>query len=151
MNSCCEDCALADGYGDCGCKPKRHEGVWECDCWEPMPPEEKEETDGEEEMTNLEMVAAELDAAKKKHKKFCDKLTDTRNVKWSDSEKAIKIRNNTRVYSSADDIIMEELAEAFAAVERGALSHARQELAKCAAVCIRAMEHIEKEMEEEHE
>lgn len=102
-------------------------------------------------MTNLEMVAAELEAAKKKHPKFCDKLTDTRNVKWSDSEKAIKIRNNTRVYSAADDIIMEELAEAFSAVEAGDLAHARQELAQCAAVCIRAMEYIEKEMEEEHE
>lgn len=102
-------------------------------------------------MTNLEMVAAELEAAKKKHKKFCDKLTDTRNVKWSDSEKAIKIRNNTRVYSAADDIIMEELAEAFSAVEAGDLAHARQELAQCAAVCIRAMEYIEKEMEKEHE
>ncbi len=28
------------------------------------------------------------------------------------------------------------------------LVHARQELAQCAAVCVRAMEHIEKEMEE---
>lgn len=98
-------------------------------------------------MTNLELVAAELAAAKQKHPRFCDKLTDTRNVKWSDSEKAIKIRNNTRVYSAADDIIMEELAEAFAAVEAGDLAHARQELAQCAAVCVRAMEHIEHEME----
>lgn len=148
MNRFCEDCALADGYGDCGCKPKRHEGVWECDCWEPLPPDE-EETDGEEEMTNLELVAAELEAAKKKHPKFCDKLTDTRNVKWSDSEKAIKIRNNTRVYSAADDIIMEELAEAFSAVEAGDLAHARQELAQCAAVCIRAMEFIDDEINKE--
>lgn len=152
MNRCCEDCALADGYGDCGCRPKRHEGVWECNCWEPLPPEEDDDTEGEDDMTdpNWSLVLEELAAAKAKHKKFCDKLTDTRNVKWSDSEKAIKIRNNTRAYSAADDIIMEELAEAFSAVEAGDLAHARQELAQCAAVCVRAMEYIEKEMEKDN-
>ena len=97
-------------------------------------------------MTNLEMVAAELDAAKKKHAKFCDKLVDTRAVKWAESEAAIKRRNEHGPYS-ADDIIMEELAEAFAAIERGELAQAKHELAQCASVCVRAMEEVQKEME----
>lgn len=99
-------------------------------------------------MTNLEMVAAELDAAKKKHPKFCDSILDElRRCTWEVSELAIKNRNTQSPYA-ADNIIMEELAEAFAAYEAGDLSAAVQELAQCAAVCIRAMEYIEKEMEE---
>lgn len=98
-------------------------------------------------MTNLELVAAELAAAKKKHPKFCDQLVATNPpMTWSASEDAIKLHNATGPFS-ADCIIMEELAEAFAAVEHGDLAHARQELAQCAAVCIRAMEYVENEME----
>lgn len=98
-------------------------------------------------MTNLELVAAELAAAKKKHPHFCDQLVATNPpMTWSASEDAIKLHNATGPFS-ADCIIMEELAEAFAAAESGDLAHARQELAQCAAVCIRAMEYIEKEME----
>lgn len=93
-------------------------------------------------MTNMELIAAELDAAKKKHPTFCDRLIDTRVVKWAESEAAIK-RRNEHGPISADNILMEEVAEAFAAVERGDLAHARQELAQCAAVCIRAMEHVQ--------
>lgn len=148
MNRFCEDCALADGYGDCGCKPKRHEGVWECDCWEPLPPDE-EETDGEDEMTNIDMVAAELDAAKKKHPFFATALIDPyAPIAWSADEEKIKQRNSHGPWY-ADNIILEEVAEAFAAVERGDLAHARQELAQCAAVCIRAMEYIDDEINKE--
>ena len=97
-------------------------------------------------MTNLELIAAELAAAKQKHPKFCDQLIDTRAVTWAYSEAAIK-RRNDHGPQSADNIIMEELAEAFAAAEAGDLAHAKQELAQCAAVCIRAMEFIDGEME----
>lgn len=98
-------------------------------------------------MTNLELIAAELAAAKKKHPKFCDCLVDPLNaLDWAESEAAIK-RCNEHGPVSADNILMEEVAEAFAAIERGELAHARQELAQCAAVCVRAMEHVKKEME----
>lgn len=98
-------------------------------------------------MTNMELIAAELEAAKKKHPRFCDQLVATNPpMTWSASEDAIKLHNATGPFS-ADCIIMEELAEAFAAAEAGDLAHAKQELAQCAAVCVRAMEHVEKEME----
>lgn len=97
-------------------------------------------------MTNLELVAAELAAAKKKHPHFCDRLlAPNPPFAWRVSESAIKA-HNAQAAPSADCIVMEELSEAFAAVEAGDLAHARQELAQCAAVCIRAMEYIEKEM-----
>jgi hypothetical protein len=102
-------------------------------------------------MTNLEMVAAELEAAKKKHPFFASALVDPyAPIAWSADEEKIKQRNSHGPWY-ADNIILEEVAEAFAAVERGDLAHAKQELAQCAAVCIRAMEYIEKKMEEEHE
>lgn len=98
-------------------------------------------------MTNLELVAAELDAAKKKHSFFASALIDPyAPIAWSADEEKIK-RRNSHGPITADNIILEEIAEAFAAVERGELAHARQELAKCAAVCVRAIEHIEHEME----
>lgn len=98
-------------------------------------------------MTNLELVAAELDAAKK-HSFFASALIDpTQRIAWAESERQIKQRNSHGP-TTADNIILEELAEAFAAVEAGDLANARQKLAQCAAVCIRAMEYIEKEMEE---
>ena len=97
-------------------------------------------------MTNMELIAAELDAAKRKHPTFCDRLIDTRAVTWADSEAAIKRRNSHGPYS-ADNIIMEELAEAMSSYAHGDLAHAVQELAQCAAVCVRAMEYIQTEME----
>lgn len=98
-------------------------------------------------MTNLELVAAELAAAKQKHPFFASALIDpTQPIAWAESERQIKQRNSHGPVT-ADNIILEEIAEAFAAAEAGDLAHARQELAQCAAVCIRAMEEVEKEME----
>lgn len=98
-------------------------------------------------MTNLELVAAELEAAKKKHPFFASALVDPRAaIAWSADEEKIKLRNSHGPWY-ADNIILEEVAEAFAAVERGDLAHARQEFAQCAAVCIRAIEEVQKEME----
>lgn len=97
-------------------------------------------------MTNLEMVAAELEAAKKKHPFFASALIDPyAPIAWSADEEKIK-RHNSHGPWYADNIILEEVAEAFAAVERGDLPHAKQELAQCAAVCIRAMEYIDDEI-----
>lgn len=97
-------------------------------------------------MTNLELVAAELEAAKKKHPFFASALVDPyAPIAWSADEEKIKQRNSHGPWY-ADNIILEEVAEAFAAVERGDLALAKKELAQCAAVCIRAMEMIEEQM-----
>jgi hypothetical protein len=101
-------------------------------------------------MTNIEMVAAELEAAKKKHPKFVDYFTFT-TCKTFEPElrgrrsklEVSKLQGNVMFH----DILECEMFEALDAYVHGDLAHARQELAQCAAVCVRAMEHIEHEME----
>ena len=100
------------------------------------------------EMTNLELVASELATAKKKRQFFASELIDpTQPIAWAESERQIKQRNSHGPWT-ADNIILEKLAEAFAAVEISDLAQARQKLAQCAAGCIWVMEKIEKKMEE---
>lgn len=102
-------------------------------------------------MTNLELVAAELDAAKKKHPKFVDYFTWTTCKTFSPELEYIRARLAVLTKQQNvkfQDILECEMYEALDAYAHGDLAHARQELAQCAAVCIRAMEHIEKEMEE---
>ena len=88
------------------------------------------------------------------HKVACRKLPDfvsaiidpSSRVSWAESEARIKLRNQ-RGPEYADNVLMEEMSEAFAAYEKGDKEHALQELAQCGAVILRIMETIEKEME----
>lgn len=83
----------------------------------------------------------------RKHPKFCDAIIDpTSSKSWADAEYRIKLRNQ-RVPEYADNVLMEEMAEAFAAYEQGDKEHALQEFSQCGAVILRIMETIEKEME----
>ena len=108
-------------------------------------------------MTNLEMVAAELEAAKKKHPKFVDRFTGYRGYALSvesieedlESERerlAIAVNKNRTTFRR---VLACEVAEAIAAYAHGDLAHAKQELAQCAAVCIRAMECVDDEINKE--
>lgn len=101
-------------------------------------------------MTNLEMVVAELKAAKKKHPKFVDKFS-VFEQKWYAINLEERRRKNAMYEPTGQlemtDILQEEMLEAMSAYAHGDLAHAKQELAQCAAVCIRGMEYIEKEME----
>lgn len=64
---------------------------------------------------------------------------------WAESESRIKARNAiTKEY--ADNILMEEIAEAFSAYQKGDKAQALQELAQCGAVILRIMEKIDKEI-----
>lgn len=103
-------------------------------------------------MTNLEMVAAELEAAKKKHPKFVDYFTFT-NFTTFEPElqgrrsklEVSKLQGNVMFH----DILECEMFEALDAYANGDLAHAKQELAQCAAVCIRAMEYVDDEINKE--
>lgn len=106
-------------------------------------------------MINLEMVAAELEAAKKKHPKFVDEFIPRHRIypaKFYDDElDAARWRlDRAKNCESANfrNVLQCEVCEAISAYAHDDLAHARQELAQCAAVCIRGMEYIEKEMEE---
>lgn len=92
------------------------------------------------------MVLDELQKAEGKHPKFCDSIIDpTSSKSWVEAEYRIKIRNQ-RGPECADNILMEEIAEAFSAYQHGDKEHALQEFAQCGAVIMRIMETIEKEM-----
>lgn len=94
------------------------------------------------------MVLDELQKAEGKHPKFCSSIIDpTSSKSWAEAEYRIKLRNQ-RGPEYADNVLMEEMAEAFAAYEHGDKEHALQEFAQCGAVIMRIMETIEKEKEQ---
>jgi NTP pyrophosphatase (non-canonical NTP hydrolase) len=72
-------------------------------------------------------------------------IDPTSSKSWAEAEYRIKLRNKRGPWT-ADNILMEEVAEAFNAYSRGELEHALQEFAQCGAVILRIMETIEKEM-----
>lgn len=95
---------------------------------------------------HIEAIAHEYRAAKEKHLKFCDAMVSPdSSVSWAESEYRIKLRNQ-RGPEYADNVLMEEMAEAFAAYEHGDKEHALYEFAQCGAVILRIMETIEKEI-----
>lgn len=97
---------------------------------------------------HIEAIAHEYWAAKEKHPKFCSAVIDpTSSKSWVEAEYRIKLRNQ-RGPEYADNILMEEMAEAFAAYEKGDKEHALQELAQCGAVILRIMDTIEKEIKQ---
>lgn len=96
---------------------------------------------------HIEAIAHEYWSAKEKHPEFCSAIIDHASSKsWIETERQIKLRNECGP-EYADCILMEEMAEAFAAYEQGDKEHALQELAQCGAVILRIMETITKEME----
>ena len=101
-------------------------------------------------MTNIELVEAEYASAIRKHPHFIDFFTfitcatfapelNSRRARLKVAEK----QKNVMFF----DVLECEVYEALDAYAHGNLAHARQELAQCAAVCIRGMEYIEAEME----
>ena len=90
-------------------------------------------------------IINEHKAACRKHPDFVSAIIDpSSRVSWAESEVRIKLRNS-RWPQCADNILMEEVAEAFAAYQQGDNEHALQEFAQCGAVILRIMETIEKE------
>lgn len=101
-------------------------------------------------MTNLEMVEAELASAKSKHPYFVDWFSSL--DKCIAESFTIRLRHdleNREKHNavSFESVLRCEIGEAVEAYAKGELEHARQELAQCAAVCIRGMEYIEAEIE----
>lgn len=94
----------------------------------------------------LVAIKEELRKAEGKHPEFCSVIIDSASSKsWIETERQIKLRNECGP-EYADCILMEEMAEAFAAYEQGDKKHALQEFAQCGAVILRIMETIEKEI-----
>ena len=93
----------------------------------------------------LVAIKEELRKAEGKHPNFCEALLDPESrVSWADAESSIK-RLNTTSKEYADDVLMEEVAEAFNAYQKGDKAQALHEFAQCGSVILRIMETIEKE------
>lgn len=93
------------------------------------------------------LVADELERAEKKHPVFCDRLCDSKNHDWQLLEGLYKEFNNGHDEYCADNILLEEIAEAMNAYLHPYTEfdkeHCLQELAQCGAVIIRMMEYVE--------
>lgn len=93
------------------------------------------------------MIHKELEKAIEKHPEFCKTMIDDEGgFSWEQSEYAIKNRNAKNGNGYADDVLLEEVAEAFSAYSKGYLDNALHEFAQCGAVILRIMETIEKEI-----
>ena len=102
-------------------------------------------------MTNIEMVEAELANAKRKHPHFIDHFTSVTAEEAGLCLDGLRAFLRTRVTFGEvafQSVLMCEVLESIEAYTHGNFAHARQELAQCAAVCIRGMEFIEAEANE---
>ena len=99
---------------------------------------------------NISLVLDELENAKRKHPHFIDRMTCLSDVGADTHLTFMRNFLNTSIDSNDCDmyaVLLCELYEAIQAYAHGDLEHARQELAQCAAVCIRGMEYIEAEID----
>lgn len=88
-------------------------------------------------------IIDEHKTACRKHPKFCDMLVD-KQTDWNRLESIMKSRNDEYAPPYyGENILLEEVAEAFAAYQAGDKEHALQEFAQCGAVILRIMEKID--------
>ena len=93
-----------------------------------------------------EMIEREFSHAVTKHPKFCDHFIDKGgSISWKEAEGRIKIRNS-RPPECAENVLMEEIAEAFNAYSQGNLEESLHEFAQCGAVVIRCMFYVMEKM-----
>lgn len=101
---------------------------------------------------NLSLVLDELENAKRKHPHFVDHFFrkvpqfDVVGFKLNDARRLLEAATNAGVVDF-NNVLRCEVWEAIEAYAHGDLAHARQELAQCAAVCIRGMEFIQSELD----
>lgn len=103
---------------------------------------------------NISLVLDELENARQKHPLFVHQFQRTDS--FADMDQQLRRMRELlaiavlKEVSDFEDVLICELYEAKSAYAHGDLAHARQELAQCAAVCIRGMEYIEAEIAEQH-
>ncbi len=103
-------------------------------------------------------IMAEYDHAKRKHPGFINFFTslvgetrfDFQGYSLDQARKRLKERTDKGIIDF-ESVLLCEVCEATYAYSRGELAHAQQELAQCAAVCIRGMEFIQAEIDKRAE
>lgn len=91
------------------------------------------------------LIEKEFSHAVTKHPKFCDHFIDESTRTWAESEMRIKVKNS-QPPEYADCVLIEEVAEAFAAYSQGKLEESLHEFAQCGAVVIRCMLYVMEKM-----
>lgn len=103
---------------------------------------------------NFALIKKELCNVKAKHPHFIDMFTAS-NATDSDirleNRRAILHNRISLGATSFIAVLSCEIEEAINAYAHGELEHARQELAQCAAVCVRGMEYIQAEIDKRAE
>ena len=94
---------------------------------------------------HLAMISSEHRKAKEKHPKFCDKFTSY-NVYHSGWDEKLYKKKNDKSPHYADNLLLEEIAEARTAYLEGDKKHCLQELAQCGAVILRMMQFVQDEL-----
>ena len=102
---------------------------------------------------NIALVLDELDNAKRKHPHFVDRF-----IKCTESVADMLLTEARTALGHAKDcklvdfrhVLGCECYEAFQAYAHGDLAHARQELAQCAAICIRGIEYVQSEIDKQN-
>lgn len=88
-------------------------------------------------------IIDEHKAACRKHPEFCDMLVD-KQTDWNRLESIMKSRNDEYAPPYyGENILLEEVAEAFNAYSQGKLEQSLQEFAQCGAVILRIMGKID--------
>lgn len=101
-----------------------------------------------EQFRHLVEVNKEYKNAKTKHPFFANKITHFPADEWAFKETIYKERNDQKEKDGisdwfADEILAEEVAEAFHAAAKGETEHAKQEFYQIAAVCLRCIDLLE--------
>lgn len=92
------------------------------------------------------MIEREFSHAVTKHTKFCDLLVDAQ-TEWNRLEAVMKSRNDEYAPPYiGENILLEEVAEAFNAYSLGKLEESLQEFAQCGAVILRCMQYVRDEI-----
>lgn len=101
---------------------------------------------------NIALVLDELAHAKEKHPKFVDYFMTNRIGTEVDLQCSRVILRGEQYlgHVAFADVLQCELDEAFDAYAHGDLAHARQELAQCAAICIRGIEYVQSEIDKQN-
>lgn len=92
-----------------------------------------------------EMIEREYSNAVTKHPKFCDYFINNLS-NWDRLEHMMKVENSEHP-EYAENVLLEEFAEAMNAYQHGDKKQCFKELAQCGAVILRMMEFVQKEIE----
>lgn len=96
----------------------------------------------------LRLIENEFSKAVTKHPKFCDLLAD-KQTDWNRLKSIMKSRNDEYAPPYfGENILLEEVAEAFNAYSQGDLKNALHEFAQVGAVAMRCMDYVMEKMNE---